>query len=269
MDGDPAAAALTGRAQEGVVAGGEADLDRHRHVEALGLRHRADGADGRGGRLPRDRVLHLGDRHLPRRAEDAVGAVADARRPGETGGEPIQGGDHGRPGTAEQADAPERVVGHNDVVEPLQRLRPRPRRRVDPVAGLDDRKVAVGEREEAEVVIRLDELVEMGERLLDRRRRLVRVEREGGDRPQRHRRHHPERADAHPGRSPPIRVGILARALRSRRRRAQARSSGATRRGSPASLRCRAFPSMPHRPATGRRCHRGWRTPGRSPRGSR
>ena len=68
----------------------------------------------------------------------------------------------------------------------------------------------MGEREEPEVVVGGDELVEAVERLLDRRRRLDRVEREGGTAAQRHRGDHAERSDRHPGGPPAVAIVVRA-----------------------------------------------------------
>ena len=87
------------------------------------------------------------------------------------------------------------MVVEHDVLQPLAPRPARRRRRVGAVVGARQRDRRVREREQLEVVVAVDVLVERVEHLLERQRRVDGVEAEGGHAAQRDRRDDPERAE--------------------------------------------------------------------------
>ena len=148
-----------------------------------------------GRARPRQRVLHLLEAHEPRAGEHVEGlrhalALATPRGPPAR----LMAGIARGARRADAVEQPERVVVHRDVLQPLEPRPPRRRRRVGAVVGARQRERRVREREQLEVVVAVDVLVERVEHVLERQRPVDGVEAEGGHAAQGDRRDDPERA---------------------------------------------------------------------------
>ncbi len=219
---DVAAVATRRRAQQRVVGRHRPHLDREGHREAAIGDQRHHAADGLDRALARQRVLHLGEAHEPRRREDRRGGVDPLGAAGEPRDEPVELRDprrHPAPGAAQQL---ERVVGEQDVVGVRAQAAARARRLLGAVVRARERDVAVREDEELEVVVGERELLEALERLLERRGRIHAVERERRHAAQRHLGDRAQRAEPHAGGAEHVGVAVRARRRAWSRRRARA-----------------------------------------------
>ena len=203
VHGDVADVAGVGGAQDHVVGGGEADLDRVRDPQLRARRQMQHPAHGLGRMLSGDPVLHLGEPDPALRREHRVGAVDLGRAPGAGGGQPGDPGNLPRQvAGGEREGAADPVLEHH-LLGVDQRRRPRPRRLVRAAALPAERGLGVREDVELEVVVGGVELVEARQGRVERPRPVDAVERVGGDGADRRRVDDPERAEPDPrGRQP-------------------------------------------------------------------
>ena len=176
VHGDPAVLAAEAGGQRDVVAGRHAHLDREQRREAQRAGERAHAIDRLGEVLERHAVLHLDESHVARAREHAVAAVdqvALARRAGHRLRDRRR---HRREAAADAAHQPEREVLGDVLVADVSELRRRPGRLVGATVALHLTAARAGHPEELGVVGARRERVDVGEQVVERFDRLVRVE---------------------------------------------------------------------------------------------
>ena len=195
VDGDVTGVLRVRGAEDDLVAGGEADLDRIDDT-VLGPRGELEHVANRlGCMFARDPVLHLGELDPPLAGEDAKRLVDLGRATGAAGGEAGEArAQRGQvaPGKREAAANP---VLERHLLRVDECRRARLRRFVGTPALATQRDLCVGEDVELEMVGTGVELVEVGEHVAERLRAVDAVEREGWDRADRHRVDQPERPE--------------------------------------------------------------------------
>ncbi len=187
------------RAEQRVVGGDHPALDRHRDLEAAPPDQLQDPAQRLRAAVARQAVLHLGEADAALVGEDPVAAIEalalrhHLRRPLR---EPRdqRGAAAGQP----QGQVAEGVLDHH-VAGPGTQCAARARRIRGAVALDRQRGLGVREDEELEVVVGFGELVEAGDHLGQRPRRVDPVQGEGRDGAQRHRVDRAQRPDPDPG----------------------------------------------------------------------
>ena len=230
----------------------------------IGSRRRSISASTRSSasaaRLARDRVLHLREADEASVGVDAVARVevlGAAHQPGEPAVE-----QRDQPGEAapEPAERAEHGVLQHHVVEKRCRAPRRLGGAVRALGGERERPARVGHHERLPVVVRVHQLVEPRQHVVERARLVDAVDGEGGHAAQRDRGDGAERAEAYTRRAQLVALADIQHLARARD---QSHARSPARRGCRIRRRCRAWRSRSRPPASEGPRRPGSPSPGR------
>ena len=156
-------------------------------------------------------VLHLGEAHDPRVRVHAVARVEVLGRAEERREAPVEPRDRRRSETPGAAEQPEHGVLQHHVAEEGLRPSRRARLAVGALGGEREGPARVGHHERLPVVVRVDQLVETRQHVVDRARLVEPVDREGGHAAQRDGGDRSQGAERDPRRPQLVPAGQLAR----------------------------------------------------------